>query len=80
MKKSEWNYLAKAMWEYSEKHEGKISRLLKELIREINNNKEMIENDMGKYEQNATSDRPIDTDSTDKSDFTGLGNIHDGEE
>ena len=80
MKKSEWNYLAKAMWVYSEKHEGKISRLLKELIRLIHNNMEMIENDMGKYEQNATSDRPIDTDSTDKSDFTGLGNIYDGEE
>jgi hypothetical protein len=80
MKKSEWNYLAKAMWEYSEKHEGKISRLLKELIRLIHNNMEMIENDMGKYEQNDASNRPIDTDSTDKSDFTGLGNIHDGEE
>tara|TARA_Y100001972_G_C7526526_1_gene265456 strand:- start:132 stop:374 length:243 start_codon:yes stop_codon:yes gene_type:complete len=80
MKKSDWVYLANAMWTYSEKNEGRISRLLKQLIREINNNKEMIENDMGKYEQNATSDRPIDTDSTDKSDFTGLGNIHDGEE
>jgi len=73
MKKSDWVYLAKAMWTYSEKHEGKISNLLKQLIVEINNSKEMIENDMGKYEQNATSDRPIDTDSTDKSDFTGLG-------
>jgi hypothetical protein len=80
MKKSDWIYLAKAMWSYSEKNEGKVSSLLKQLIREINNNKEMIENDMGKYEQNATSDRPIDTDSTDKSDFTGLGKIHDGEE
>tara|TARA_R100001509_G_C4780843_1_gene186348 strand:+ start:212 stop:454 length:243 start_codon:yes stop_codon:yes gene_type:complete len=79
MKKSEWNYLAKAMWEYSEKHEGKISRLLKELIKLIHNNMEMIENDMGEYEQNAASNRPIDTDSTDKSYFTGLGNIYDGE-
>ena len=80
MKKSEWDYLAKAMWEYSKKHEGKISRLLKELIKLIHNNMEMFENDMGKYEQNATSDRPIDTDTTDKSDFTGLRNIHDAEE
>ena len=80
MKKSDWIYLARAMWEYSEKHEGKISSLLKQLIKEINNNKEMIENDMGKYEQDATSNRPINTDSTDKSDFTGLGNIYDAEE
>ena len=80
MKKSDWIYLAKAMWEYSEKHKGRVSDLIKELIKEVNKNKEMIEDDMGKYEQNATSDRPIDTDSTDKSDFTGLGNIYDGEE
>ena len=80
MKKNDWVYLANAMWTYSERNEVKISILLKQLIKEINNSKEMIENDMGKYEQNATSDRPIDTDSTDKSDFTGLGNIHNGEE
>ena len=72
--------MANAMWTYSEKNEGRISSLLKQLIKEINNSKEMIENDMGEYEQNATSDRPIDANSTDKSDFTGLGNIHDGEE
>tara|TARA_R100000353_G_scaffold50505_1_gene40048 strand:- start:17300 stop:17542 length:243 start_codon:yes stop_codon:yes gene_type:complete len=80
MKKNDWVYLANAMWTYSEKNEGRISSLLKQLIKEINNSKEMIENDMGEYEQNATSDRPIDANSTDKSDFTGLGNLHDGEE
>tara|TARA_R100000900_G_scaffold89567_1_gene69680 strand:- start:40 stop:282 length:243 start_codon:yes stop_codon:yes gene_type:complete len=80
MKKNDWVYLANAMWTYSEKNEGRISSLLKQLIKEINNSKEMIKNDMGEYEQNATSDRPIDANSTDKSDFTGLGNLHDGEE
>jgi len=50
MKKSNWIYLANAMWEYSEKHTGRVSDLLKELIKEVNKNKEMIEDDMGKYE------------------------------
>lgn len=66
MKKSEWVYLAKVMWSYSERIEtsGKVSRLLKELIININKNKEMIDNDMGEYEQDARSDRPIDYNST----------------
>tara|TARA_R110001583_G_scaffold127172_2_gene278782 strand:- start:217 stop:426 length:210 start_codon:yes stop_codon:yes gene_type:complete len=64
MKKSEWVYLARAMWVYSEKNEGEISRLLKELIYNINKNKEMITDDMGEYEQDARSDRPIDYNTT----------------
>ena len=73
MKKEDWVYLANAMWTYAERHDGKISSLLKELVITINKNEKVINNDMGKYEQNATSDRPIDTDSTNNSDFTGLG-------
>ena len=73
MKKEDWVYLANAMWTYAERHDGKISSLLKELGITINKNEKVINNDMGKYEQNATSDRPIDTDSTNNSDFTGLG-------
>ena len=75
MKKSEWDYLAKAMWAYSEKHEGEISSLLKELVKLVNLNlftkgiKEVNIYDMGKYEQDARSDRPIDTNSTGNSDF-----------
>ena len=38
MKKSEWVYLANAMWTYSDKHEGEISRLLKELVITVNKN------------------------------------------
>ena len=55
MKKSDWIYLANAMWEYSEKHEGRVSQLLKELVIEVNKNKEMIIDDMGKHEQNDAS-------------------------
>ena len=53
MKKSEWIYLASAMWEYAEKHDGKISSLLKELIISVNKNMEMIINEMDTNEQNA---------------------------
>jgi hypothetical protein len=73
MKKEDWVYLANAMWTYAEKHDGKISSLLKELVITINKNEKVINNDMGKYEQNATSNRPNDTDSTSNSDFTGFG-------
>ena len=70
MKKSEWNYLGKSMWQYAEKHEGKISSLLKELVQLVNLKlftigiTEVNIDDMGKYEQDARSDRPIDTDTT----------------
>ena len=69
MKKSEWIYLASAMWAYAEKHDGKTSRLLKELVININKNKEMIIDDMGEYEQDAGSNRPIDTNTTGNTDF-----------
>jgi|TARA_R100000951_G_scaffold10728_1_gene9077 nucleoid DNA-binding protein len=68
MKKSDWMYIAKAMWEYSEKHEGRVSQLLKQLVIEVNKNKEMIIDDMGKYEQDARSNRPVDTDTTSSED------------
>ena len=69
MKKSEWVYLANAMWAYAEKHEGKISHLLKELVISINKNMEMIINDMGENGENAGSDRPIDSNTTSSVDF-----------
>ena len=75
MKKEDWNYLGKAMWTYAEKHDGKISSLLKELVQLVNLNlftigiTEVNINDMGKYEQNATSDRPDDTDTTGNADY-----------
>ena len=72
MKHEDWVYLANAMWTYAEKHNGRIGSLIKELIITIHKNKVIID-DMGKYEQNARSDRPNDTNSTSDSDFTGLG-------
>ncbi len=53
MKKSEWIYLANAMWTYSDKHEGKISSLLKEVVIKLNKNMEVIIDDMGNNEQDA---------------------------
>ena len=64
MKKEDWVYLANAMWTYAEKHDGKISSLLKELVITINKNEKVINNDMGKYEQNAPRNRPNDTNTT----------------
>tara|TARA_R100001591_G_scaffold76156_2_gene83996 strand:- start:290 stop:532 length:243 start_codon:yes stop_codon:yes gene_type:complete len=52
MKKSEWIYLANAMWTYSDKNEGEISRLLKELVIKVNTNMEMIIDDMENDEPN----------------------------
>lgn len=64
------------MWAYAENNKRmnrRVSSLLKELIITINKNEKVINNDMGKYEQNATSDRPNDTDTTSNSDFEGFG-------
>ena len=70
MKKSEWIYLANAMWTYSDKHEGEISRLLKELVIAVNKNMEMIKNEFADNGENVRSDRPNDTEATNSDDFT----------
>ena len=72
MKKSEWIYLASAMWAYTEKHEGEISRLLKEVIEEVNKNKEMIIDDrLENDEPNVRIHKGQDTNSTSKIDSDG---------
>ena len=53
MKKNDWVYLARAMWTYSEEHEGKTSRLLKELVIKINKNMEMIIDELDENGENA---------------------------
>jgi lambda repressor-like predicted transcriptional regulator len=68
MKKSEWIYLANAMWTYAEKHDGKISSLLKELIKNINKNMEVIIDDMGTNGKVIRSERYSNTNATDKND------------
>ena len=71
MKRNDWDYLAKAMWEYSEKHEGKISDLLKELVIKIYKGKVIID-DMGEFKQTNGSNRPIDNNTTGNTDFEEL--------
>jgi len=73
MKKSDWIYLASAMWEYSEKHEGQISDLLKQLIKEIN--KEMIINDNEQISEASRKHRPKNPNSTSDLDYTGSGGL-----
>tara|TARA_R100000149_G_C5880429_1_gene145472 strand:- start:5643 stop:5870 length:228 start_codon:yes stop_codon:yes gene_type:complete len=73
MKKSDWVYLANAMWTYSEKNEGRISGLLKQLIKEINNNKEMITNGMDEFSETTTGDGQNETDRNSENVFRGNG-------
>jgi ABC-type sulfate transport system substrate-binding protein len=73
MKKSEWDYLARAMWEYSEKHEGKTSRLLKELVKKIHNNMEVIIDGMDEFSETTTSNRKNETNTGSEDVFRGNG-------
>jgi hypothetical protein len=52
------------MWEYSEKHEGRISQLLKQLIREVNKNKEVMINDNEEISEITRSERVYDSNSS----------------
>jgi hypothetical protein len=72
MKKSDWIYLANAMWSYSEKNEGKISNLLKELIIKINKGEVIIDDNDENDEING-SDRITDANTTGNSNFEGIG-------
>ena len=70
MKRNDWVYLANAMWTYAEKHEGRISDLLKELIIEINterNRNDKLEDD----EPNVRIHKGQDTNSTSEIDSNG---------
>lgn len=75
MKKNDWIYLANAMWEYSEKHEGRISQLLKQLIKEVNKNKEVMINDNETISEATTSKRVHDSNSSGNFSFEGNGKI-----
>ena len=75
MKKNEWIYLANAMWTYAEKHEGKISRLLKELVKTVNKNMEMIINDNEQTSETIRKHRPKNTNTTSFDDNRTSGNI-----
>ena len=71
MKKNDWIYLANAMWEYSEKHKGRVSQLLKQLIKEINKNKEVMINDNETISEITGSKRVYDSNSSGNFSFEG---------
>tara|TARA_R100000479_G_C6259996_1_gene155554 strand:- start:101 stop:328 length:228 start_codon:yes stop_codon:yes gene_type:complete len=73
MKKNDWIYLASAMWEYSEKHEGRISQLLKQLIKEVNKNKEVMIDDNEEISEITGSERVYDSNSSSNISFKGNG-------
>ena len=72
MKKSEWIYLANAMWTYSDKNEGEISRLLKELVIKVNTNMEMIIDDMENDEPNVRINGRPNTNTADNKNIKRL--------
>ena len=73
MKKNDWLYIANAMWKYAEQHNGKLGNLLKELVRTINNNMEVILNDNETISKNAGSKRENDPNSSNNIPFEGTG-------
>ena len=73
MKRNDWIYLANAMWEYSEKHEGRISQLLKQLIKEVNKNKEVMIDDNEEISEITGSERVYDSNSSSNISFKGNG-------
>jgi len=75
MKKSEWIYLSKAMWKYAEKHEGKLSHLLKELVITVNTNIEMILNDNEQISEIIRKHRQENTNETGIYDYGTSGNL-----
>jgi hypothetical protein len=78
MKKNDWEYLAKAMWNHSEINKRrKISRLLKQLIKEIHENsrgeRRVIIDDMENINKVDGSDGQSYSDATSENDFNGAG-------
>ena len=63
------------MWEYSEKHEGRVSQLLKQLIKEVNKNKEVMIDDNETISEIVTSERVYDSNSSGNIPFKGNGKI-----
>lgn len=73
MKKSEWIFLSRAMWNFADNTNGRVSPLLKELIRKINKNQGVILDELDNNVQVARSDRQQKPNATSKDDFKGNG-------
>tara|TARA_R100000900_G_C3287569_1_gene155066 strand:- start:279 stop:515 length:237 start_codon:yes stop_codon:yes gene_type:complete len=78
MKKNDWDYISKLMWAYAENNEKmnqRISRLLKQLVKTINKNNEVIIDDNDENDETIRSDGTIDPDSTNNFDFERTGEL-----
>ena len=71
MKKSEWVYVANAIWGFTEINDGKLSRLLKELVLTVNDNIEVIINDNDENGETIRSDGEYDSNTTSIFSFKG---------
>ena len=59
MKRNDWDYISKLMWAYAENNERmnqRISRLLKQLVKTINKNNEVIIDDNDENDETIRSD------------------------
>ena len=66
------------MWAYAENNERmnqRISRLLKQLVKTINKNNEVIIDDNDENDETIRSDGTLDPDSTNNFDFEGTGEL-----
>lgn len=76
MKKNDWDYISRLMWAYAENNEKmnqRISRLLKQLVKEINENMEVIINDNDENDKTIRSNGGNDSNTTSNINFEGTG-------
>jgi len=76
MKHKDWVYISRLMWVYAENNERlnqRISRLLKELVKTINENKGGIIDDYDKDDKINGSNTGFEPNTTSNTDFEGTG-------
>lgn len=76
MKKNDWVYISTLMWAYAENNEKmnqRISRLLKQLVKTINENMEVIIDDNEENDKTTGSNGENDSNTTSNINFEGSG-------
>ncbi len=76
MKKNDWVYLSTLMWAYAENNEKlnqRTSRLLKQLVKTINENMEVIIDDNEENDKTTGSNGANDSNTTSNINFEGSG-------
>ena len=73
MKKSDWMFLSKAMWNFADKTNGRVSTLLKELVQKLNKNQGVIVDELDDNVQTVGSNRQQKPNATSKDNFKGNG-------